>query len=128
MKHAALLMFVVGCEADPIGHSGVSSKTAVVDLTDAEAMALCNYIFELTEQPEREVDCGDGRSISVGVNPEDVAEGIAMCVAQFAGLDASCVATVGEFERCFEESAAASDDVICSPDLIPSCFPVARCT
>ena len=126
MKHTLLLGLAIGCGSDPIGHSGVSTNTDIVDLTDAEAMDLCVYIYELSEQPARELDCGD-RVITVGIDPEDVPEGIATCVAQFAALDDSCDATVGQFERCFEESAVASDEVICSPDLIASCIPVARC-
>lgn len=117
----------MACGSGPIGNSGVATKTDIVDLTSDEAADLCEYIFSLLEQPARDVDCGAGRIVTVGINAEDVVEGIANCADDLQAVDASCSATVGEFETCFEDSASASDEVICSPDLIPNCSNVAPC-
>lgn len=127
MRYAALLV-AIGCGSAPIGHSGIATDTAVVDLTPDEALKLCEYIKGLPEQPEREVDCGNGQIVTVGIDPEDVDAAIQRCVEDIATLDASCMATVGETERCYEDSANATDEVICSPELIASCLPVARCS
>lgn len=117
---------VCACGSD-IGNSGVDTGKDIVDVTPDEAADLCAYLIGLSEQPERDVDCGNGQIVTVGINPEDVDSAITKCVTQLETVDDSCSATVGDFERCFEVSASASDEQICSPDLPPSCLPVAPC-
>ena len=116
-----------GGDGSSIGNSGVPTGVEIVDVTPDEAQALCEYIIGLLEQPERQVDCGNGQVVTVGINPENVDSSIAKCVMQLEMVPGSCTATVGDFETCFEVSASASDAQICSPDLPPSCSPVAPC-
>lgn len=122
----AAVVLMGGC-ASPIGHSTLPIDKKISHLSIDEAMSLCEYIIGIQEQPTRDVDCGDNRVVTVGIDPEDVADSISACISQIQNIDESCAADVGDFEMCFEASAHASDELICSPDLPPSCVPVARC-
>ena len=48
---------------------------------------------------------GAGQIVTVGLNPEDVESAIGKCVTQLQMVGASCTATVGDFEACFEATA-----------------------
>ncbi|MBA2543767.1 MAG: hypothetical protein H0V17_29255 [Deltaproteobacteria bacterium] len=92
--------------------SGVDRDEVVADLSQDELGDLCEYFIGLQEQPERTVDCGDGVTLTVGINPEDVDEEIADCASE--GPPAGCPVTVGEVEDCFEQLEAFSDAQLCS--------------
>jgi hypothetical protein len=107
------------------GGSGVASGKKVVDLSATELQDLCEYFSSLKEQPEREVDCGDGSTTSVGINPEDVQAEVDDCIAD-APSSAECPLTVGQSEACIEAIEGRSDDELCSDEIeIPAeCAPV----
>lgn len=96
--------------------SGVSANVELLDITADEAADVCDYIINLQEQPEREVDCGDGTTVTVGTTAAEAAEDIADCTADLQVVTADCVATVGDIEACFEDLASASDAELCDPD------------
>lgn len=107
------------------GGSGVGSNKKVVDLSAAELEDLCEYFSSLSEQPEREIDCGDGTTTTTGINPEDVQAEIDECITD-APTDAACPLTVGQAEACIEALESSTDEELCSDDLeIPAeCAPV----
>lgn len=119
---------MAACGNSELGRSGVSVDTEITELTPDEASKMCEFIIGLAEQPERVIDCGNGQTTTVGINPDDIAEAIDNCVADLQAVRDSCEGNVGDFETCFLDSSNASDDVICSPILIQSCEIVASCS
>lgn len=111
------------------GGSGVDGNVELVDITADEAGDVCDYIINLQEQPEREVVCGDGTTITVGTSAADAAADIADCTADLQTVAVECAATVGDLEACFEDLASATDEELCDPDapLPATCAPVIPC-
>lgn len=116
------------CGGGGSGGSGVDDDVALLDITADEAGDVCDYIINLAG-PEREIDCGDGTTVTVGNTPQEAEEDIADCTADIQQVPSGCEATVGDLEACFEAFADASDEELCSDDapLPPECAPVAPC-
>jgi len=113
----SLLVFACGGGSGG-GGSGVPGNTLLVDLTASQAADICEYFIGLQEQPERTVDCGGGSSVTVGIDPAEVAGEIADCKADFdEGVIAGCPATVGDAEACFEAFNSLSDAQLCDPEM-----------
>ncbi len=93
------------------GSSGVDPTKTIGELSGSEIRDLCEYFSTLQEQPERTVDCGDGVTTTVGLNPEDVQASIDECVAD-APLG-TCPATVADAESCFEAFSEFTDAQLC---------------
>ncbi len=108
-----------------VGGSGVGSNKRVVELNASELLELCEYFSSIKEQPEREIDCGNGSTTTVGINPEDVQAEVDDCVAD-APTNASCPLTVGQAEGCIEALEGRTDAELCSDDFVipEECAPV----
>jgi hypothetical protein len=96
------------------GSSGVDPSKQINELTDDEVRDLCDYFGELQESPERTVDCGDGNTITIGINPDELQMSIDSCVAEIPRD--TCTATVAEAEMCFEtlDTTGLSDAEVCA--------------
>jgi hypothetical protein len=116
------------CGGGGSGGSGVDGDVVLLDITAGEAGDVCDYIVNLGG-PEREIDCGDGTTVTVGNDPSEVAGDIADCTADLQAVPDDCDATVGELESCFEAFADASDAELCDEDapLPPECTPIIPC-
>jgi len=104
--------------------SGIDPNTRVADLTPTDLQKLCEYFVGLQEQPSRTIDCGGGGSITVGIDPDQVAAAIADCV-DGAPSSPACPATVGQAEACFEAFSALTDAQLCAGPTAPAaCAPL----
>jgi hypothetical protein len=102
------------------GGSGVDSGTLLAELEPDESDAVCEGIFA-ADVDAREIDCGDGTTITV---EEPTQEDIDDCADSLDSIGVEfpdCTATVGEFEACFDDLLAASDDELCDGGLPASC-------
>lgn len=109
------------------GGSGVPSNTLLVDVTPDQAADLCEYFVNSQEQPERTIDCGGGQTITVGINPEDVAAQVADCTSGLqTDVTDGCDVTVGQAEDCFDALGALTDAQLCDPNgtLPAACAPL----
>lgn len=120
---SALLCAVFACGGGSgnSGGSGVDPNKALPDINSNEARDLCEYFADLEGAP-REIDCGNGQTIDVGQDQDDIDE----CVDGIADSQAAfpdCPVTVGEAEACFEAINAISDDELCEgiEELPPEC-------
>jgi hypothetical protein len=120
---SALVMFAAfacGGGGGGSGGSGVPGNTQIADLSPDQEMDMCDFIVDVFG-PEREVDCGDGVTITRG--GEDFDE----CIADFADFE-TCDLTAGEFEACANAVAALSDQQLCTQDTVPpACAPLFAC-
>jgi hypothetical protein len=109
------LAFACGGGSGGGGGSGVDTDVEIDTLDAAEAQDLCEYIIGLQEMPERTVDCGGGNTITIGINPGDVAAAVTECTAGLqSDVTDACAATVGDVETCFETIEGLSDAELCS--------------
>jgi hypothetical protein len=102
---------LVSCGGGSSSGSGVDEAKTLAELSDGELADICEYRVGLEQSPQREVDCGDGQTITVGLDAEDVQGAIDECVSFMP--PATCTATVGEVETCFETIAGFTDDELC---------------
>jgi hypothetical protein len=105
------------------GGSGLPEGDTIASLDASELEDLCSYFASLEDQPEREVDCGDGITVTRGINAEEVAATIAECVEDAPA--GACPVTVGQAETCFEFGNGLTDEEFC--DFIFSETPPAAC-
>ena len=113
------MVLAFGCGGGD-GGSGVDEGTLLVEITPDESDAVCEAALG---QPvdEREVDCGDGTTVTV-TQPD--AEDIADCADTLDSLGddfPDCDATVGDFNDCFDDLANATDDELCAAEPPASC-------
>jgi hypothetical protein len=108
------LMYCGGGSGGGGGASGVDRNKTIAELSDGEAMDLCEFIGNSIPD-ERTIDCGDGNTITVGIDPAERDEQIAECTAEVSNLP-DCTATVGDAEDCAngqEDFNSLSDDELC---------------
>ena len=108
MKHitvCALLVFACGGDDG----SGVEPALPLGTLADVDIDAICTYAASLS----RTVDCDSFETEST--------TSVADCVDLVNGLSETCEATVGDFETCFEDLAAQSDEDVCALEVPTSC-------
>ena len=77
--------------------SGVSASTRVVDLSDADGMALCDWVAAKLGGYGQGVTCGDGVSVTARQTRE-------LCVMDYQNVSPTCPVTVGEIEACANQS------------------------
>ena len=100
----AVVVAVAGptCDGDssttgPGSSSGVSTSTRVVDLSDAEGMALCDWVAARLGGYGQGVTCADGVSVTARQTRE-------LCVMDYRSVSPTCPVTVGEIEACANQA------------------------
>lgn len=109
----SLSLSLTACGGDDAGND----DRKVVDLTAAEAMAICQELA--ADAPERTVMCGNGVTITVGTAPADCAMPVS--------LPATCTVTVSQVRACQLAQVAQTDAEICAFDLPTECAPLFAC-
>ncbi|MBK9029893.1 MAG: hypothetical protein IPL61_00890 [Myxococcales bacterium] len=118
MKLSIALTFVLTATLAACGgDDGPSDSAKIVDLTLAETTSLCQGWA--MDMPERTVDCGNGNTSTVGIDPASCSEP--------TGLPATCELTVGQMRACLTDQFAQSDADICAGTLPASCAPLFAC-
>jgi hypothetical protein len=81
---------------DPGPSSGVDADTRIIDLSDANAVALCDWVAGKFGGYGRGVTCTDGTTLSARQTRE-------LCLMDYRNASPSCTATVGDIEQCTNE-------------------------
>jgi len=82
---------------DPGPSSGVSTGTRIVDLSEADATALCDWVAGRFGGYGHGVMCTNGMTVSARQSRE-------LCVMDYHNAAATCPVTVGDIEACANES------------------------
>jgi len=82
---------------DPGPSSGVSTGTRVVDLSDAEGIALCDWVAARLGGYGQGVTCTNGTTVTARQTRE-------LCVMDYQNVSPTCPVTVGEIEACANQS------------------------
>ena len=107
-----LSLGLIACGGDD--GSGVPDSKVVGMLTADEATAVCTELAGIF--PERTVDCGDGITITIGIDSAECGQ---------EQPPATCTATVGDYRDCFAALSDFTDAQICSDTAPPpACAPV----
>lgn len=108
-----LSAFLIACGGD-----GVPDSKKLSDLTAEESKDACEEAA--ADYPERTVNCGDGITLTVGIDEAECA------TAEPA--PASCTATVGDARACFEAMYSLTDAQICMAESLPAaCAKIEGC-
>lgn len=107
------VLVVAACGGGSSG-SGISSSKKLADLSTEESRKLCEYDIKVEKGP-RTVTCDDGST-------HDVEDASVCASVEGAPVGASCTATVGDAEDCFE---ALGDDP-CNVDF-KACGAILNC-
>lgn len=103
---------------DPGPSSGVSTSTRLVDLTPADAIALCDWTAAKFGGYGHGVTCMDGVTVTARQTRE-------LCVMDYQNAAPTCAVTVGEIEACANQSVGppvcASVPAVCAALL--ACVP-----
>jgi len=83
--------------SDAGSSSGVSTGTRVVDLSDADGIALCDWVAAKFGGYGRGVTCTDGVSVTARQTRE-------LCMMDYQNVSPTCAVTVGEIEACANQS------------------------
>ena len=84
---------------DPGPSSGVDANTRIPALSDADAIALCDWIAGRFGGYGQGVTCTDGTTLSARQSRE-------LCVGDFHNTSPTCTATVGNLEECTNGAVA----------------------
>lgn len=82
---------------DPGPSSGVSTGTRLVDLSEADAIALCDWTAARLGGYGRGVTCTNGITVTARQTRE-------LCVMDYQSVSPTCAVTVGEIEACTNQS------------------------
>jgi hypothetical protein len=82
---------------DPGPSSGVSTGTRVVDLSDADGIALCDWVAARLGGYGHGVTCMDGITVTARQTRE-------LCMMDYQNVSPTCAVTVGEIEACANQS------------------------
>ena len=77
--------------------SGVSAGARLVDLSDADAIALCDWTAARFGGYGQGVTCTNGTTITARQTRE-------LCVMDYRSVSPTCAVTVGEIEACANQS------------------------
>lgn len=82
---------------DPGPSSGVSTGTRVVDLSEADATALCDWVAGRFGGYGHGVTCSNGTTVSARQSRE-------LCVMDYRTVSPTCPVTVSDIEACANQS------------------------
>jgi hypothetical protein len=101
---------------DPGPSSGIGASTRIVDLTDAQGTALCDWVAGRFGGYGHGVTCTDGTTLSARQTRE-------LCMTDYLNAPSTCTATVGDVESCTNDGVGPPT---CS-SVPASCFAVISC-
>ncbi|MCB9677595.1 MAG: hypothetical protein H6737_20985 [Alphaproteobacteria bacterium] len=113
------LLFVAGC-------GGIPDSTLLADLTDEDAVVLCDEFVERAPTQEYTCDFG-GVTTTIEVGFAGTAQ---ECVDSFEPAPEGCVATVGDMRACVDALVAVTEEQVCGGEEIDppaSCLAVFDC-
>jgi hypothetical protein len=109
MRYIWLAALVIGCGGGS-GGLGVDGNKLLVALNTAEYTAVCEYL--IASLPRRTVMCPEG---NVTVGSEATVEECATSFEEDFDSLPDCEATVADYQRCVDATAARTDEQICDP-------------
>ena len=101
---------------DPGPSSGIAPSTRVVDLSEADAIKLCDWVAGRFGGYGEGVTCSDGLTLSARQTRE-------LCVMDYRSTPSTCTATVGDIQTCTNEGVGPP---VCAT--VPqACFAILSC-
>lgn len=121
MKAIAISALTMGlafaCGGGSGGGDAVSSGTPIVELSGDQTVDVCETWAGLLG-PEREIDCGDGQTVTIG------GAMASECVDELTQIQTSapgCPITFGEYDACIRALAGQSDAEWCGGGFPAAC-------